>query len=301
VRAACTAYLATVLVSQLPPDALPGPAGPSRLALIGHPVAHSLSPRFQNAALAAAGLAVRYETADVDAADLDRVIEQIRRDGAAGNVTVPHKVAFAERCDVWSVTAARAGAVNTFWVDGAGRLVGDNTDAGGFSAALRALVPPEQVREVALIGAGGSAAAVVAALAEWPGVTVRVWSRRTEAARALATRFPAIASVALLLDDAVAGASLVVNATPLGLHDADPSPIPVGRLPSGTAVFDLAYAPARTAWVRAARRAGHVADDGLGMLVEQGALAFERWFGRWPDRHAMWGALADVLAARVDH
>ena len=165
-RAACPAYLATVMVSHLPLDALPVPAGPSRLVLIGHPVAHSLSPRFQNAALAAAGLAVRYEIADVDAADLDRVIEQIRRDGAAGNVTVPHKVAFAARCDVWSATASRVGAVNTFWVDGAGRLVGDNTDAGGFSAALRALVSPEQVREVALIGAGGSAAAVVAAMAE---------------------------------------------------------------------------------------------------------------------------------------
>jgi shikimate dehydrogenase len=267
--------------------------------LIGNPVAHSLSPRFQNAALAAAEFAVRYEALDVEAPNLDHVLNQIRRERSAGNVTVPHKVAVAERCDLRSATAERVGAVNTFWVDAGGRLVGDNTDAGGFSAALRALVPSEKVREVALIGAGGSAAAVVAALAEWPGVTCRIWSRRAEAALALATRFPGVASVARSLDDAVAGASLVVNATPLGLHDADPSPIAVDRLPGGAAVFDLAYAPAQTAWVRAARRAGHRADDGLAMLVEQGALAFERWFRREPDRRAMWGALADVLAARA--
>jgi shikimate dehydrogenase len=266
---------------------------------LGHPVAHSLSPRFQNAALAAANLEVRYEAVDAEPADLDAWLDLLRRERAAGNVTVPHKAAAAARCDVRSALAEQVGAVNTFWVDDQGRLVGDNTDVGGASAALGALVGRRSAQTVALIGAGGSAAAMVAAAAAWPGSSVRIWSRREAPAVALAQRFPHVATVCGSVADALHAATLVVNATPLGLSDGDPHPVAVERLPRGAAVFDLAYAPARTAWVRAARRAGHRAEDGLGMLVEQGALAFERWFGRAPDRRVMWGALADVLAARA--
>jgi shikimate dehydrogenase len=100
------------------------------------------------------------------------------------------------------------------------------------------------------------------------------------------------------MEEALDGATLVVNATPLGLGPGDVLPVPIEALPAAAAVYDLVYAPARTRWVRAARAAGHPAEDGLGMLVEQGALAFRRWFGREPDRAAMWAALGDVTAAR---
>jgi len=109
-------------------------------------------------------------------------------------------------------------------------------------------------------------------------------------AGSLAQRFQSIAEAAPTVDDALRDATLVVNATPVGLHDGS-YPVPVDRLPAGSAVFDLIYSPTETAWVRDAREAGHRAADGEGMLLEQGALAFERWFGRTPDRGAMWRAM----------
>jgi shikimate dehydrogenase len=106
----------------------------------------------------------------------------------------------------------------------------------------------------------------------------------------LAARFPAVATVVETVEEALSDATLVVNATPVGLHD-DALPVPIALLPAGGAVFDLVYRAHETAWVRAAREAGHRAADGEGMLVEQGALAFVRWFGVEPDRSVMWRAM----------
>ena len=106
----------------------------------------------------------------------------------------------------------------------------------------------------------------------------------------LAARFGTTVEVVDSVEHALAGAALVVNATPVGLKD-DALPVPVSALPPDAAVFDLVYRANETAWVRAAREAGHRAADGEGMLVEQGALSFERWFGVTPDRGAMWRAL----------
>jgi len=277
----------------------PPPSQVGRLVLLGHPVAHSLSPRFQQAALAAAGVPLTYEALDVAPAALDARLRALALEHAAGNVTVPHKAGVARACTVLTPLAARVGAVNTFWHDAAGHLVGDNTDVGAFDAAVRTLVDPEaQPTRVALVGAGGSAAAVLTAVAAWPQASVRIWSRTSERAAALAAREPSIATAVDDIATALDGAALVVNATPLGLRDGDPLPVSVADLPRGAAVFDLVYASARTRWVRDARAAGHPADDGLGMLVEQGALAFRRWFGRDPDRGAMWASLADVVRAR---
>lgn len=264
---------------------------PRRLVLLGHPVAHSLSPRFQNAAIAAADLDARYEAVDVSPPALDAVLAELITAGAAGNVTVPHKEAVAARCARRTPIAERAGAVNTFWVGGGGALVGDNTDVAGVDAAVRALLGRAPRRErVALVGAGGSAAAVLCALEGWDGSTAVVYNRTMSRAEQLASRFRGVARGAASLADALAGATLVVNATSLGLAGTG-LPVPVSALPAGAAVLDLVYAPGETAWVRAARAAGHPARDGLTMLVEQGAAAFERWFGRPPDRDAMWAAV----------
>ena len=268
-----------------------GRVPPRRLVLLGHPVAHSLSPRFQGAALRAAAIDATYEALDVAPRELARVLDRLVAEGAAGNVTVPHKEAVARRCDRRSATAERAGAVNTFWVEG-GALVGDNTDVAGVDAAARALLgrPPGGER-VALLGAGGSAAAVLCAVERWPRSTAAVYNRTMPRADELVSRFSRVARAAASPTDALGDATLVVNATPVGL-DGRAVPLPVDALPAGVAVLDLVYAPGETPWVRAARAAGHPARDGLVMLVEQGAAAFERWFGRAPDRAAMWASLA---------
>ena len=263
---------------------------PGRLVLLGHPVAHSLSPRFQNAALRAAGIPLVYEAIDVPPQALRRTLSELASVRASGNVTIPHKEDVAACCQRLTPLAQRCGAVNTFWHDD-GQLVGDNTDVGGVDAIAALLLGDARpTATVALLGAGGSAAAVVAAVERWGDAHVRLYNRNVDRAHLLAARFGAIVDVVHSVEEALDGAALVVNATPVGLKD-DAFPVPVRALPREAAVFDLVYRANETAWVRAAREAGHRAADGEGMLVEQGALSFERWFGMAPDRDAMWRAL----------
>src|SRR6185437_9274147 len=139
------------------------------LVLLGHPVRQSVSPIFQNAALRAAGLALTYEALDVEPGALgDRVRALVAR-RAAGNVTIPHKLAVAGMCETLTPLAQRAGAVNTFWVE-QGALAGDNTDVGGFDELARRVLGSIPLgARVALLGAGGAAAAVLTAVERWPG------------------------------------------------------------------------------------------------------------------------------------
>lgn len=265
-------------------------ARPSRLVILGHPVAQSLSPLFQNAALRRAGIPLEYTALDVAPEQLASTLEALARDGAAGNVTMPHKESVAARCARLTPLAERAGAVNTFWTED-GRLCGDNTDVGGFDAAVRLVLgrPPRGER-VALLGAGGAAAAVLAAVERWEGAAAAIVARSAPRAAALAERFRPVARVAGRTEDALDGATLVVNATPVGMRD-DALPADPAMLPPGAAILDLVYRRGETAWVRAARARGHAARDGRDMLVEQGALAFSRWLGVEPDRAAMRAAL----------
>lgn len=263
---------------------------PARLVLLGHPVAHSSSPLFQNAALNAAGIALEYHAMDVEPAALDEVLRTLALERAAGNVTIPHKEAVAARCARRSPLADRVGAVNVFWHED-GALIGDNSDVGGAEAVMRLLMGTQlEGARVALIGAGGSAASLLAACERTGVEEVRVYNRAPTRAQALAGRFAPIARAEAHLGAALAGVDLVVNATPVGLH-GDEYPVAIEQLPDGCAVFDLTYRQGETPWVTAAREAGHRATDGLGMLIEQGAIAFERWFGIEPDRTAMWRSI----------
>lgn len=263
---------------------------PARLVLLGHPVAHSLSPVFQNAALRAAGLPVTYTALDVPPDALPAVLERLRSEGAAGNVTVPHKRAVAVACGRLTPLADRVGAVNTFWVE-EGMLVGDNTDVPGFAAAVDELLGSAGrtawPSRIAVLGAGGAARAVLAA-AELRGVeAVELHARNRARARELAGAFP---GVTLATEQIGKGVELVVNATPVGMRD-DALPIAPDALPAGAAVLDLVYRRGETTWVRACRTAGHPAADGLTMLVAQGALAFERFTGIAPDVAVMRASL----------
>jgi shikimate dehydrogenase len=264
---------------------------PSRLVLLGHPVAHSISPRFQNAALRAAGIPLTYSTLDVHPDALTATMRDLAAERAAGNVTIPHKEAVAALCARRTPLAERVGAVNVFWHED-GLLIGDNSDVGGAEVVMRALLTNDVAGiTIALIGAGGSAASILAAAERCGAADVRVYNRTMARASQLTERFAPLARPVASLGEALAGADLVVNATPVGLHGAE-LPVAIEQLPRDAAVFDLAYAAGETAWVRAARAAGHRAADGEGMLIEQGAIAFERWFGMPPDRNAMWKSLA---------
>ena len=258
---------------------------PSRLVLLGHPVGHSLSPRIQNAALRSAGIPIEYAALDVAPADLARVLDALIEEGGAGNVTIPHKEAVASRASLTPL-AQRVGAVNTFWVEGP-TLHGDNTDVAGFDVAVRALLGGPPAGAVAVLGAGGAAAAVLAAVEHWNGATALVHGRTAERVARLCARFPGSARPARSVRDAVAHAALVVNATPVGLAE-DAHPVDLDLVPRTAAVVDLVYRRGGTPWARAAGERGHRACDGLPMLIEQGAAAFERWFGVRADRGAMW-------------
>lgn len=269
------------------------PAQPTRLILLGDPVAHSLSPTFQNAALRSANVPLVYEALKATSEELPRIARELRAQGAAGNITIPHKEAFALLCDVRTPLAEQVGAVNTFWCED-NMLVGDNTDVHGVMASIDRLVagdlPPNSV--CAVIGAGGSAAATIAALVARGVERIHVWGRTPARVTQLQHRFGKAVLPMHDVNAAVENAALVINCTPVGLHD-DSEPVAVETLPAGCAVLDLVYKSGETAWVRSARSRGHRAMDGLYMLVEQGAAAYERWFGVAPNRDAMWQGLGE--------
>ena len=259
---------------------------PSRLVLLGDPVSHSLSPVFQNAALKDAGLPVVYEALRVEASQLRQQFGDLKEQNAAGNVTIPHKLAAYGYCERVTRVAVRVGGVNTFWVEDS-LLHGDNTDVEGFNRAAGAMIgeAPEGVR-VVLIGAGGAAAAVLAAVEHWTGSSALVISRNTGRAASLIARFGDVASVETDTGRALAQATLVVNATPIGQRD-DAQPCDVNAIAGNAAVMDLVYRKGGTPWVNAAKARGLRAVDGLPMLLEQGALSFHRWFGFEPNREVM--------------
>jgi len=261
------------------------------LLLLGHPVGHSLSPAMQNAALDAAGVALRYDALDVDPQDLVATLDKLKGINSAGNITSPHKRAAIGSMDAVTASAAAVGVVNTFWSDTDGYMAGDNTDVAGFDFLARETVgsSPKNCR-LAVLGSSGGAAAVLAAARAWPGCTATIHARSDDKASALSRRFSGFARASTMSDPAISMADIVVNATPVGLLD-DAQPIDIDRIRHDAVVIDLVYGPTETAWVRSARQRGHRTSDGLPMLVRQGALSFRKWFGIDPDEDAMWAAV----------
>ena len=244
-----------------------------------------------NAALQSIGSDLRYSAIDVAPQALDALLDTLIAEGAAGNVTIPHKSRVAERCTTLTTRARRAGAVNVFWTEG-GTLSGDNTDIPAFAWLVEQTLGslPRDSR-IAVLGAGGAAAAVLSAVEQWEGCAVTLYNRTRERAESLASRFAVVDRIAESSGEAAAGAALVVNATSVGLRVGDRLPVdPLDLAPHATAI-DLVYREGGTPWVQASLAAGHRARDGIGMLLEQGALAFERWMGVPAPRQAMHDAL----------
>jgi shikimate dehydrogenase len=264
------------------------------LALLGHPVAHSLSPRLHNAACEALGLDMVYVTFDVEPAALPAAVDGLRALGVAGaNVTVPHKERVAALLDTLEGAAASLRTVNTI-VNRDGRLSGHNTDVAGFSRALCAGLPgkPAGSRYV-VFGAGGAARAVVWGLVALGAARVSIYNRTHEKAVALAAEArnwaspegaceveaTVLSGLAARIDDA----QVVVNATSVGLESGlKDIPFPVDSLSSKHTVMDLVYDTQPTVFLQKAGEKGAHLISGVSMLLEQAALSFTLWTGRKP-------------------
>lgn len=258
--------------------------------IIGWPVEHSLSPAMHNAAFRALGLNWIYAAFPVHPERVPEAVRGLAAAGCAGlNVTIPHKGAVIACCSAVSPAVEAIGAANTLVPDGADGWRADNTDAEGFLRALDEQAPMElDGAEVLVIGAGGAARAVVFAL-RGRGAHVRVANRTPQRAAELGDPIPFVREV---LDVAVTRAALVVNATSLGLHGAEvPPELPLAGIGVGQVVADIVYRPGGTPWLAAAAARGARPVDGLGMLLHQGAAAFEQWTGVAPPVEVMREAL----------
>lgn len=262
--------------------------GDARVAgVIGWPVAHSLSPLMHGYWLAQHGIDGAYVPLRVRPEQLEVALRALPALGFRGaNVTVPHKEAALKIMGRADATAKRIGAVNTLIVAGDGMLEGRNTDGYGFIENLRAGVPGfDAARGPAVVlGAGGAARAVVAALIDAGAPEIRV-ANRTAARAGILVRDLGAPCVAIAWESreaALAGAALLVNTTSLGMTGQPPLSLDLGMLPGDAVVNDIVYAPLATSLLAAARARGNPTADGLGMLLYQAVPGFEAWFGVRP-------------------
>lgn len=253
------------------------------LGVIGDPVSHSRSPRMQNAALREMGIDWVYVPLPVMAEQLETALRGLHALGFIGvNVTVPYKEAVAQLVDELRPVAKSSGSVNTVIVADDGRLIGDSTDGPAIAAAIASEVGQAYDGSVLVLGAGGSARAAAAALAQ-DGCDVQVYARRPEAAAALAADLTGIGKVTAiaLLPDSVPG--VIVHCTPVGaLVERDGMPLPASCLLDVRVVIDLAYRgdASPTPLITAAAEAGCAVVDGMEVLARQGARALEIWTGQ---------------------
>ena len=260
--------------------------------VLGWPVAHSRSPALHNHWLERYGIDGAYVPLPVPPGAFEAALRGLMAAGFRGaNVTLPHKEAAFALCDERDAFATRAGAVNTL-VFRDGRIIGSNTDGFGFMENLRAHAPAWRPGPTVLLGAGGAARAIAAALLDAGVPDLVVVNRSAERAEALAAALggPVRAATAPPLGDA----TLLVNTTSLGMAGQPPLDIHLAPLPAHAVVADAVYVPLETALLRAARARGLTTVPGLGMLLHQARPGFRLWFGVDP---VVDPALYDVVTA----
>ena len=280
------------------PDLFAGFEPPVRLAVIGDPIAHSKSPAFQNAALRACGIPVAYTRLHVPPSEFAKVLRALPGAGFLGaNVTIPHKASALAGVDVADAYARATGSVNTIVVSGQ-KLHGFNTDGPGISRAIREEFSRDlRDLRVVLVGAGGGAGRAIAVQCAMEKCSRLVLVNRTlEKAQLLATELaPFFLSeqtsgavdrvVAISLEDGnlrreLENADILINATSLGMSRSDAPVVPASLLHSSLLVYDAVYTRGGSRLLDDAAAAGARGANGLGMLLHQGALAFEIWFNR---------------------
>lgn len=271
-----------------------------RFAVIGHPVAHSLSPKMHMANFAAIGYDGRYEKFDVPPEELAGFVRAKRAEGYLGlNVTIPHKRAVIDLLDHVDDSVTLYGACNTLRFESDGTISGFNTDVTGFIDSLAAHGCAISGKRAIIIGCGGAGAALAKACVLAHASQVLVAARHEESALRLcdilrtdaATAKVEIGTFTLSDLETARNADLIVNATPVGLDPADPSVLPRDAFRPGQLVMDIIPTRHFPPTAAVARSAGATAVDGIEFLVGQGAKAFELWTGLAADRAAMLAAL----------
>ncbi len=268
-----------------------------KFAVIGHPIEHSLSPEMYCAGFTALGLDASYERVSVAPENLPEAIGQMKEAGYSGwNVTIPHKVAIIPFLDEMTKDAERAGAVNTVKV-AEGRLIGHNTDGSGFWQSLGDTRERLRGKEAVILGAGGAARGIAFTLAEQK---MKIWvlNRTLHKAEELAQ------AVNKAGGEAVAGeldrgewlnsAALIVQTTSIGLKE-ESYPFSLQGIPSRTLVADIIFNPWKTRFLKEAEELGCLTENGLGMLLYQGTLAWEFWWGSRAPAESMRAGLIKAL------
>ncbi len=264
-----------------------------RACVIGWPIEHSRSPLIHGHWLRQYRISGRYDRRAVTPEDLETFLHGMVEEGLIGcNVTIPHKeraweIVSEANPDGVGIMGDRLKAVNTIWLDEAGRLHADNTDVHGFMANFRERVGKWDGagRHVVVLGAGGAARAVVAGFVDTGVQTVTVVNRTLEKAERMAAELegPVQALSLERLDDILPKADVFVNATSLGMTGHPPLDIDLSPLPDDAVVADIVYVPLETELLKRARERGLRTVDGLGMLLHQAVPGFERWFGVRPE------------------
>lgn len=280
------------------------------LGVMGWPIAHSLSPIIQNAAIAAAGLDYVYMALPVEPEDLEAAVIGLRVSHFRGfNVTIPHKQSILHCLEEVDDDAAIIGAVNTVAIDEDFLITGYNTDVTGFLMGLEEKAFDPRGKNVVILGAGGAAHAVLWGLVKRGAARVTLAVRNPEKAQKVVAHFaPHVTETELRVVDwtasayrgVLSAADLLVNTTPLGMLpklDGMP-PVDWEALRREALVYDVIYTPAETRLLREAREHGHDIQNGETMLVGQGAASFELWTGVKPDFEVMRKALRQALEER---
>lgn len=269
----------------------------SYLAIIGHPVSHSLSPQMHEAAFKKLNLNYRYLSFEISPLHFKHGIQALKSLGFRGfNVTLPFKERIMPFLDQVTPEAKMIGAVNTVLIE-KGKLKGFNTDGAGFSAALKKKWNfSAKGRTAVILGAGGAARAVAIQLGlekvKAIGIANRTPENGMKLKRTLNRYFPGIKVVSLSLRDPelkelILNSDLLVNTTSVGLSPGDASPVPSRYLHAQLKVCDLIYNPPSTAFLKSARKKRCSVINGAGMLLFQGALAFQIWTGKRAPLRAM--------------
>ena len=272
-----------------------------RACVMGYPIAHSRSPLIHGYWLKTLGIHGDYVREEVRPEDFEAFVAGLRKRGyVGGNCTVPHKEAAFRLAEVTTDRARTMGAVNTLWFEN-GRLHGDNTDGIGFLAHLSATQPgwDAATETVLVLGAGGAARGIVAALLEAGGPQVTLANRTVARAEAFRTQFgPKVQAIAWeAVGSALPQADLLINTTSLGMRGQPPLDVSLDPLKPSAIVADIVYVPLVTPLLAQAQARGHRTTDGLGMLLHQAAPGFEHWFGRRPQVTA---ELRDLLVQDIE-
>ncbi len=278
-----------------------------KVGLFGYPVKHSFSPAMHNAAYRSMGVNFVYVAYEVALEDLEAAVHGVVALGFEGlNFTIPHKQTIMKLVDELDPEAELIGAVNTITITD-GRMTGYNTDAPGFIHSLEQELEfqPKGKRAV-LIGAGGGARAVSGALLRRGLAALRILNKPFSWAEELCSHLSEKVEGEIELSakplesppDTITEwePDLIVNATPLGMQPADPSPLEGKQLPGSGCYYDLIYNVAETPGMKQAGESGLKTSNGLGMLVEQGAIAIEKWTGQSPPRDLMRKTVQEILS-----